>query len=107
MIPKLTKTIVSKLPFAKVGTQKHRDSEVKGLVLSVGKASQTVYFQKDAGGQTRRVMIGSYPSIFVSAARETTLEFMLVCVRGACKSIQIGASAFGKALCACGPPYRP
>ena len=57
-MPKLTETFVSKLPLAKEGTATHWDPEIKGRVLFVGKASKTWYFQKDVGGQTRRVMIG-------------------------------------------------
>lgn len=97
-MPKLTETFVSKLPLAKEGTAKHWDPEIKGLVLFVGKASKTWYFQKDVGGQTRRVMIGRYPAISASAARETALEFMLEWGRGAGKTIQIGAPTLGKAL---------
>lgn len=97
-MPKLTETFVSKLPLAKEGTQKHWDAGIRGLVLFVGKASKTWYFQKDVGGQTRRMMIGRYPVISASAARETALEFMLEWGRGAGKSIQIGAPTLGKAL---------
>lgn len=50
-MPKLTETFVSKLPLAKEGTQKYWDPEIKGLVLFVGKASKTWYFQKDVGGR--------------------------------------------------------
>jgi Arm DNA-binding domain len=89
-MPKLTETFVSKLPLAKEGTAKHWDPEIKGLVLFVGKASKTWYFQKDVGGQTRRVLIGRYPAISAAAARETALEFMLEWGRGVGKAIQIG-----------------
>ena len=62
-MPKLTETFANKLSPAKSGTDKHWDSEVKGLVLFVGKKSKTWYFQKDVGGQTRRVLIGRFPVI--------------------------------------------
>ena len=42
-MPKLTETFASKLPFSKEGTAKHWDSEIKGLVLYVGKRSKTWY----------------------------------------------------------------
>ena len=51
-MPKLTETYVRKVPQAKEGTDKHWDSEVRGLVLFVGKRSKTWYYQKDVGGQT-------------------------------------------------------
>ncbi|MBO6854194.1 MAG: integrase family protein [Marivivens sp.] len=90
-MPKLTETFASKLPHSKSGTVKHWDSEIKGLVLFVGKRSKTWYFQKDVGGQTRRVLIGRYPTISAQAARQTALGFALEWGRGAGKMIQIGA----------------
>ena len=45
------------------GDEKHWDTEVKGLVLFVGKKSKTCYFQKDVGGQTKRTLFGRYPVI--------------------------------------------
>ncbi|OSQ41752.1 Arm DNA-binding domain-containing protein, partial [Marivita geojedonensis] len=72
-MPKLTETYAKKLPQAATGTQKHWDNEVKGLVLFVGKRAKTWYFQKDVGGQTRRILIGRYPTISASAARQTAL----------------------------------
>lgn len=90
-MPKLTDTYVKKLPAAKAGTQKFWDSEIKGLVLFVGKRSKSWYFQKDVGGQTKRIMIGRYPIISALAARQTALGFALEMSRGAGKQIQIGA----------------
>ncbi len=90
-MPKLTETYAKKLPQAAQGTQKHWDNEVKGLVLFVGKKAKTWYFQKDVGGQTRRILIGRYPTITASAARQTALSFALEMSRGAGKHIQIGA----------------
>ena len=50
-MPKLTETFVRKLPQTETGTAKHWDSEVKGLVMFVGKKAKTWYFQKDVGGR--------------------------------------------------------
>jgi integrase len=63
----------------------------KGLVLFVGKKSKTWYFQRDVGGQTKRVLIGRFPIISADAARQTALGFALDWGRGAGKKIQIGA----------------
>ena len=90
-MPKLTETFASKLPPAKSGTEKYWDSEVKGLVLFVGKKSKTWYFQKDVGGQTKRVLIGRFPTIAAQVARQTALGFALEWGRGAGKHIQLGA----------------
>ncbi|MFK7745890.1 MAG: Arm DNA-binding domain-containing protein [Roseobacter sp.] len=87
--PKLTDTYVKKLPVAEAGTRKFWDNEIKGFVLFVGKPSKTWYFQKDVGGQTKRILIGRYPVI--SAGRQTALGFALEMSRGAGKRIQIGA----------------
>jgi len=70
-MPELTETFANKLPHAKTGSDKHRHSEVKGLVLFVGKRSKTWYFQKDVGGQARRALIGRLPAISAQAARQT------------------------------------
>ncbi len=90
-MPKLTQTFASKTAQAKSGTTKHWDNEIKGLVLFVGKRSKTWYFQKDVGGQTKRVLIGRFPVISAEAARQTALGFALEWGRGAGKKIQIGA----------------
>jgi hypothetical protein len=71
--PKLTETFSDKLPHAKAGTDKYWDAEIKGLVLFVGKRSKTWYFQKDVGGQTKRILIGRFPIISAQAARQTAL----------------------------------
>lgn len=89
-MPKLTETFANKLSPAKSGTEKHWDSEVKGLVLFVGKKSKTWYFQKDVGGQTRRALIGRFPVISAQVARQTAMGFALEWGRGAGKHIQIG-----------------
>jgi len=57
-MPKLTETFAKKLPHANSSTDKYWDAEIKGLVLFVGKRSKTWYFQKDVGGQTKRILIG-------------------------------------------------
>ncbi|WP_395541040.1 tyrosine-type recombinase/integrase [Neotabrizicola sp. sgz301269] len=97
-MPKLNETYVSKLPFSKVGTAKYWDPEIRGLVMYVGKVSKTWYFQKDVGGQTRRVLIGRYPAITAQAARETALGFLLEWGRGAGKAAQTGAPTLARAL---------
>lgn len=97
-MPKLTETFVRKLPQTKDGTAKHWDSEIRGLVLFVGKKAKTWYFQKDVGGKTRRVLIGRYPIITADTARQTSLGFALEWGRGAGKLIQIGAPKLEAAL---------
>jgi uncharacterized protein with NRDE domain len=69
-VPKLTATFVAKLPNPATGTRKHWDTEVRGFGLFAGKRSKTWYFQRDFGGQTRRLLIGRYPVISASAARQ-------------------------------------
>ncbi|SMX37969.1 integrase arm-type DNA-binding domain-containing protein [Maliponia aquimaris] len=64
---------------------------MKGLVLFVGKRSKTWCFQKDVGGQTKRVLIGRFPIISAQAARQTALGLALEMGRGAGKTIQTGA----------------
>jgi len=68
-MPKLNETFARKTAHPTDGTEKHWDTEVCGLVLFVGKRSKTWYFQKDVGGQTRRVLIGRYPIISAEAER--------------------------------------
>lgn len=97
-MPKLTETFARRLSQTKEGTDKHWDSEVKGLVLFVGKRSKTWYFQKDVGGKTQRVLIGRYPLISAQSARQTALELALKLGRGAGRSIQIGAPTLERAL---------
>lgn len=97
-MPKLTETYVRKLPPAVSGTAKHWDSELKGLVVFVGKRAKTWYFQKDVGGQTRRRLIGRYPVISAEAARQTAMEFALEWGRGAGKKFQVGAPSLEAAM---------
>jgi len=89
-MPKLTETFARKVPQTKNGTDKHWDSEIKGLVLFVGKRSKTWYFQKDVGGQTKRIMIGRFPVISAQAARQTAMELALEMGRGAGKVLRLG-----------------
>ena len=96
-MPKLTETYARKIPQAETGTDRHWDSEIKGLVLYVGKKAKTWYYQKDVGGQTRRVLIGRFPIISADAARQTALGFALEWGRGAGKRIQIGAPTLEEA----------
>lgn len=88
---RLTETRVRKIPQTKTGTAKYWDGEVKGLALFVGKKSKTWYFQRDVGGQTRRVLLGRYPIIGADAARQTALQLALDWGRGAAKPVQFGA----------------
>jgi integrase len=97
-MPKLSETFATKLPQAKTGTDKYWDAEIKGLVLFVGKRSKTWYFQKDVGGQTKRILIGRFPTISVQAARQTALGFALEMGRGAGKVAQIGAPTLEQAM---------
>ena len=97
-MPKLSETFATKLPNAKTGTDKYWDSEIKGLVLFVGKRSKTWYFQKDVGGQTKRILIGRFPIISAQAARQTALGFALDMGRGAGKVAQIGAPTLEVAM---------
>nr|WP_127562875.1 integrase family protein [Nioella ostreopsis] len=97
-MPKLTETFARKVPQTKSGTDKHWDNEIKGLVLFVGKRSKTWYFQKDVGGQTKRVLIGRFPTISAQAARQTALGLALEMGRGAGKVIQAGAPTLEVAM---------
>jgi integrase len=97
-MPKLTETYARKLPQSNAGTQKHWDTEVKGFVLFVGKRSKTWYFQKDVGGQTKRILIGRYPTISAQAARQSALELSLEMGRGAGKHVQIGVPTLTAAM---------
>ncbi|WP_181893049.1 tyrosine-type recombinase/integrase [Falsiruegeria mediterranea] len=90
-MPKLSETFAKKLPQSQTGTDKYWDAEIKGLVLFVGKRSKTWYFQKDVGGQTKRVLIGRFPMISSQAARQTAMGLALEMGRGAGKVAQIGA----------------
>ncbi|MCP5087476.1 MAG: DUF4102 domain-containing protein, partial [Rhodobacteraceae bacterium] len=97
-MPKLTETYARKIGQASAGTKKYWDSEIKGLVLYVGKRTKTWYFQKDVGGQTKRVLIGRFPIISAQAARQTALGLALEMGRGVGKLIQIGAPTLTDAL---------
>ena len=99
-MPKLTETLAGKISPSTQGTAKYWDSEIKGLVLFVGKRSKTWYFQKDLGGRTQRIMIGRYPVISAQAARRTALELTLEMSRGAGKKAQMGAPTLEMAMAA-------
>ena len=77
----------------KAGTDKHWDSEVKGFVLFAGKKSKTWYYQKDVGGQTRRVLIGRFPVISPDCA-----GFCSGMGQGGGKKTQIGAPTLKVAM---------
>ncbi len=97
-MPKLTETYARKVRHSTSGTDKHWDSEVKGLVLFSGKRSKTWYFQKDVGGRTKRVMIGRFPTITAEVARLTAMGLVLEMGRGAGKTMQIGAPTLQEAM---------
>ena len=97
-MPKLNETFARKTSHPTDGTEKHWDTEVRGLVLFVGKRSKTWYFQKDVAGQTRRVLIGRYPIISADAARQAAMALALDLVRGVGKSVQAGAPTLDVAL---------
>ena len=97
-MPKLTETYAKKLPHADDGTMKYWDTEIRGLVLFVGKRSKTWYYQKDVGGQTKRVLIGRFPVISSSAARQTAMGLALEMGRGAGKVAQFGAPTLEAAM---------
>ena len=97
-MPRLTETFAHKVPLSREGTAKHWDSEVKGLLLFAGRRSKTWYFQKDVGGQTKRILIGRYPTISAEAARQTAMGFSLDMSRGAGKAVQTGAPLLKDAI---------
>lgn len=90
-IPKLTETYASRVLSATNTTLKHWGSEVRGLVLFVGKRSKIWYFQRDVGGTTQRVLIGRFPTVSAQVARQTAIEITLAMSRGIGENFQIGA----------------
>lgn len=97
-MPKLSETFVRKIALSKTGTQKHWDTEIKGFVLFVGKQSKTWYFQKDVGGQTKRVLIGRYPAVSTQAARQTAMGLALEMGRGVGRVTQTRAPKLSVAM---------
>ena len=97
-MPKLTETYVRKLLASETGTQKYWDSEVKGLVIFVGKSAKTWYFQKDLHGQTKRILIGRHPTISSEAARQSALALTLEMSRGAGRQMQASTPTLAEAL---------
>jgi len=97
-MPKLTETFVSKLAHPEAGTRKYWDTEVKGFGLFVGKRSKTWYYQRDVGGQTRRVLIGRHSVISAAAARQAAQTLALDMSRGAGKVFQTGAPTLERAM---------
>jgi integrase len=97
-MPKLTETFVRGLPQATSGTRKFWDSEVKGLGLFVGQRAKTWYFQKDVGGQTKRILVGRYPAISAQVARQTALGYALEWGRGTGKRIAFDAPTLTEAM---------
>lgn len=97
-MPKLTETFARKTSQSSSGTDRFWDSELRGFVLYVGKRSKTWYFQKDVGGQTKRVLIGRYPTISALVARQTAMGLALEMGRGAGKVMQFGAPTLERAM---------
>ncbi|CAN0587527.1 unnamed protein product, partial [Ectocarpus sp. 12 AP-2014] len=97
-MPKLTETFVRNLAYVDTGSAKHWDSEVKGLGVFVGKRSKTWYFQKDVGGETKRILVGRWPAVTSSVARQTALGFALEWGRGAGKHVALNAPTLAEAM---------
>jgi len=97
-MPKLTETYARKVPQTKEGTAKYWDTEIRGFVLFIGKRAKTWYYQRDVGGQTKRVLIGRYPMISAQAARQTAMGLALEMGRGAGRVVQIGAPTLAVAM---------
>jgi len=97
-MPKLTETYARKVPQTKEGTAKYWDTEIRGFVLFIGKKAKTWYYQRDVGGQTKRVLIGRYPMISAQAARQTAMGLALEMGRGAGRVVQIGAPTLAVAM---------
>ncbi len=97
-MPKLTETFARKVAQSGSGTDKYWDTEIKGLVLFVGKKAKTWYFQKDVGGRTQRILIGRFPMINTAAARQTAMQLALEMGRGAGRQIQLGAPTLEVAM---------
>ena len=86
---------------AAAGKLSHRDApgqRFQGADTVRRKRSKTWCFQKDVGGQTRRVLFGCYPAISAKTARQAALEFTLEWGRGAGKRIQVGAPTLQSAM---------
>ena len=64
---KLTETYARKAGHSVTDSRKHWGSEIKGLGLFIGKKAKTWYFQRDVGGQTRRILIGRFPEVSSAA----------------------------------------
>ena len=73
-------------------------TEIKGLGLFIGKKAKTWYFQRDVGGQTRRVLIGRYPVISSAAARQAARSLALDMSRGVGKIYQAEAPTLEVAI---------
>jgi integrase len=95
---KLTETFARKASHPATGTRKYWDSEIKGFGLFIGKKAKTWYFQRDVGGQTRRVLIGRYPVISSAAARQAARSLALDMSRGVGKIYQMGAPTLEAAI---------
>ena len=73
-------------------------TEIKGLGLFIGKKAKTWYFQRDVGGQTRRVLIGRYPVISSAAARQAARSLALDMSLGVGKIYQAEAPTLEVAI---------
>jgi hypothetical protein len=95
---KLTETFARKAAHPTTGTRKYWDSEIKGFGPFIGKKAKTWYFQRDVGGQTRRVLIGRYPVISSAAARQAAQSLAVDMSRGVGKIYQMGAPTLEAAI---------
>jgi len=95
---KLTETFARKAAHPISGTRKCWDSEIKGFGLFIGKRAKTWYFQRDVGGQTRRILIGRYPVISSAAARQAAQSLAVDMSRGVGKIYQMGAPTLEAAI---------
>ena len=66
---KLTKTIVSNLPFAEKGQVFYWDAELPGFGMYTGTKSKTWCVQQRIGNKTKRVVLGKYPTMTAEQAR--------------------------------------
>lgn len=66
---KLTKTVVSNLPFAEKGQVFYWDAELPGFGMYTGTKSKTWCVQQRIGNKTKRVVLGKYPTMTAEQAR--------------------------------------
>lgn len=97
-MPKLTKTFAENACNPSTGQKKHWDTQIPGFGLFCGKQTKTWYYQRDIGGKTMRVRIGTFPTIKAEAARETALALQVQHAKGAGKAAMQKAPTLRVAL---------